>query len=267
MDASPHTLLFVGGLHHSGTTLLGRALRQHTAISGLRGTGVPEDEGQHLQTVMPTAAALGGPGRFGLHGQGPLDETDPRATPATARRLLVSWRPHWNRERPVWMEKSPPNLIRGRFLQALFPRARFLMIARHPVAVAYGTRGLRGPSLAALLEHWGVCHGRMLSDLRQLRQARVVRFEELLADPDAVLGGVFDWLGLPGEANALSVRADANRRHLERWARLAGSPLTRGLAARLCDRFEADANRLGYSLERPDELSAPPWESAGQDAR
>ena len=53
-----HTLLFVGGLHHSGTTLLTRALRQHPAISGLRGTGVPEDEGQHLQSVIPAAVEL-----------------------------------------------------------------------------------------------------------------------------------------------------------------------------------------------------------------
>ena len=184
----------------------------------------------------------------------------------TAGRLLDAWRPHWIRDRPVWMEKSPPNLIRGRFLQAVFPRARFLMIVRHPVAVAYGTRGIRGPSLGQLLAHWAACHDRLLADLPHLRCARVIRFEELLADPDGMLAGVYDWLDVAREPNALAVRPDANRRHLERWARLRANPLTRGLAARLRAGSEGDANRLGYSLERTDELSAPAY-LPGQDAR
>ena len=34
------------------------------------------------------------------------------------------------------VEKSPPNIVRMRYLQALFPRASFVMILRHPVVVA-----------------------------------------------------------------------------------------------------------------------------------
>ena len=266
MPPAPQTLLFVGGLHHSGTTLLTRALRQHPAISGLRGTGVPEDEGQHLQSVVPAAAALGGLGRFGLHPEGALDDSDPRATPENGERLLACWRPFWNPGRPIWMEKSPPNLIRGRFLQALFPSARMLWIVRHPVAVAFGTRGRGRASLRGLLSHGAVCHDRMLADLPHLDHVRVVRFEELVAEPDAVLAGVYRWLDLPPEPNALLIRATANRRHMVRWARLRGGPLTRALATRLCAEFETPARQLGYSLVRPEELSAPAYLS-GQDAR
>jgi hypothetical protein len=260
---SSHTLLFVGGLHHSGTTLLARALRQHPAISGLRDTGVPEDEGQHLQSVIPAAADLGGPGHFGLHPDGPLTGSDPRATPDAAQRLMASWQPHWELDRPVLMEKSPPNLIRGRFLQALFPGARLLLIVRHPLAMAYGTRGPRGPSLRALLAHGAACHRRMLADLPHLDHARVLQFEELLADPDGVLAGIHRWLGLSPEPNVLHVRPDANRRHLDRWARLQQGALTRGLAARLCAEYEAPARRLGYSLQRPEELT--PFPGAGDN--
>ena len=59
-----HLLVFVGGLHRSGTTPLARALSAHPDISGFSNTGVPEDEGQHLQDVYPPAYVLGGPGRF-----------------------------------------------------------------------------------------------------------------------------------------------------------------------------------------------------------
>ena len=61
-----HRFVFLAGLHRSGTTLLARLLAAHPDISGLSGTGVPADEGQHLQSVYPAAKVYGGPGRFGF---------------------------------------------------------------------------------------------------------------------------------------------------------------------------------------------------------
>ena len=51
-----HTYVFVGGLHRSGTSLLARSLEAHPSVSGFRDTGVPEDEGQHLQSVYPAGS-------------------------------------------------------------------------------------------------------------------------------------------------------------------------------------------------------------------
>jgi len=44
--------LFVRGMPHSGTTLLGRLLALHPAVAPLSNGGWYEDEGQHLQTVF-----------------------------------------------------------------------------------------------------------------------------------------------------------------------------------------------------------------------
>ncbi|MEI2612689.1 MAG: hypothetical protein V9G20_28950 [Candidatus Promineifilaceae bacterium] len=57
-----HQFIFIGGLHRSGTSILFKTLRDHPQISGFYNTQVPEDEGQHLQTVIPPAKAFGGPG-------------------------------------------------------------------------------------------------------------------------------------------------------------------------------------------------------------
>ena len=52
-DLDPARLVFVGGLHRSGTTPFAKVLGEHPEVSGLVNTGVRKDEGQHLQPVYP----------------------------------------------------------------------------------------------------------------------------------------------------------------------------------------------------------------------
>jgi len=63
---SEHDLVFVGGLHRSGTTLLARAIAKHDEVSGFRRTEALANEGQFLQSVYPIAREFGGTGRFGF---------------------------------------------------------------------------------------------------------------------------------------------------------------------------------------------------------
>ena len=65
---SDQLLLFVGGLHRSGTTMLARMLAEHPQISGFADTGAPADEGQHLQDVYPVISPGRQAGRFAFHG-------------------------------------------------------------------------------------------------------------------------------------------------------------------------------------------------------
>ena len=90
-----HQLVFLAGLHRSGTTLLARLLAAHPEISGFSETGVPADEGQHLQSVYPLAQVYGGPGRFGFAPESHLTERSPLASQESARKLFEDWSPHW----------------------------------------------------------------------------------------------------------------------------------------------------------------------------
>ena len=260
---SDHRLVFVGGLHRSGTTPLTRVLAGHPQVSGFSGTTATEDEGQHLQDVYPPARTYGGPGRFALDPRSHLTEDSPLATADSALRLAQAWSPQWDLSRPVLVEKSPPNLVMCRFLQELFPQARFVVIVRHPVVVALGTdKWLRGRSLRTPVANWFAAHDTFLADLPFLRAVHVVRYEAVVRDPAGELDAIGRFLGLDGPLDASAWQAGRSDSYTARWAALATDrrPWRRSLRRSLVQRYAAPAAAYGYDIEDLDVLH--PWEPA-----
>ena len=145
--------IFLAGMHRSGTSLLHEIIRGHDHISGFSDTGVPEDEGQHLQSVYEPAIAFGGPGKFAFDQRSYMDEVHPLATGENAQKIYEEWSPHYDLSCPYLIEKSPPNLIRTRFLQKLYPNSKFIVILRHPLAISYATEKWSKTSISSLLDH------------------------------------------------------------------------------------------------------------------
>jgi len=240
------TRLFLGGLHRSGTSLLHRALSAHPDVAGFSGTGAPEDEGQHLQTVMTTARAHGGPGHFAFDPASHLTEASPLATAASRARLEQEWGRHLPADAAVVVEKSPPNIVRARFLQALFPESAFVFIVRHPVSVALATRRWSSASMAELVLHWHVAHAVLARDLPHLDRALVLRFEDFLPAPAPFVARAQALVGLaPLAPPAFEVRPEADAYRSE-WRDRHGDDA--GLLAEAFPGVVATAAAFGYSL-------------------
>ena len=248
-------LVFVGGLHRSGTTALASALSHHPDVSGLTGTPAKEDEGQHLQSVYPAANTYGGAGRFALEDKAHLTESSPLATPENAERLLAAWERYWNLDRPFLVEKSPPNLVMTRFLQALFPDAAHVVVVRHPVVVALSTKKwARSRTLLQLVEHNLRAYETFEQDAPHLRRVHVLRYEDLVTDADGVLGEVARFLDLSSPIPTGAIRPGHSSAYEQRWEEYAGGWPWLRLERRLIERrFGHRLARLGY---RPDDLSA-----------
>ena len=149
-----------------------------------------------------------------------------------------------------------------RFLQALFPRARFVIVVRHPVVVALSTRKWAGPlaGLAPLLENWLKAHETFLADLCHLRNVHVVRYELLVRDPEETLADLADFLGLSEPIDASMLDVHRSDRYHESWQQHRGSrsPIVRARIGLLRHRFGDRLRRFGYDFDDLDHVDGFP---------
>ena len=186
------TIVVVGGSHYSGTSLMEVILDKSNETSVFHGTGVAEDEGQHLQDVYLPASKLGN-FEFGCNHKAFYNESSSLATEDNARRLWNQWSRYWTPEHNVYVEKSPPDIAKFPLLQALFHRAKrtvFFGILRHPLAPLmdlYTSAKKKKESRAALksyvgrhLDCWINIHEHLREHTPTLNYGKIFRLEDFM---------------------------------------------------------------------------------------
>ncbi|HKG52844.1 MAG TPA: sulfotransferase [Anaerolineales bacterium] len=253
-NISDHRYIFVCGLHRSGTSVLFRSLRDHPQVSGFQGTASPEDEGMHLQTVYPPSGRYGGAGAFGFNPEAHLTESSPLVSDSNRQQLFSEWGQYWDLSKVYLLEKSPPNLIRTRYLQAMFPNSYFIVMLRHPLAVSYATQRwyrkykINWRGFPRILEHWLICNEIFKADQKQLKNSFVVKYEEFVAEPEMWVNTMYHFLGLSDFSVSQKILSDVNKKYFKIWNQKLAGFFSGSVNRMLIKRYEERIRCFGYSL-------------------
>lgn len=247
----PQRHIFVCGLHRSGTSLITKYLSDHPLVSGFRNTGVIEDEGQFLQTVIPLEIEFGGVGRFGFDPRAHMTETSPLNTDDNARRLISEWHSHWDVTKPVLVEKTPSNLLRMRLLDRLVQPSYFVVVTRHPIATCLATMKWTEGNLFSLFYHWVHCHRIARSDA-MLLPSKVIwtSYETFVRQPNEELGRILHFLDLPPPPFRLPSFKNANDEYFALWKSQYCGDEDRAIAQRAPEHFRSAITRVRERLQR-----------------
>ena len=112
--------VFIGGLPRSGTTLLAAEIARSPGVANLEGIGPVADEGQYGAGRLRHPAAVRRYRPLRLRSRDAPHRGVPLAIDSSRSALWEAWAPYWDTTAPVLVEKTPSNLLKMRFLQAVF---------------------------------------------------------------------------------------------------------------------------------------------------
>ncbi len=243
--------VFICGLHRSGTSLLGRNVARLENCTGFKDTGATEDEGQFLQDIYPISKVYGGAGRFGFDPRAHLTEISSLLTPENALKLRQSWERYWDRSKAICVEKTPGNLLKTRFLQAMFPESYFIVIRRHPVSVSMANQKWKGDLAAIhnLFEHWLHCHALLDEDKKHLKHVYELSYEDYVQDPGKYHAEIAIFIGSRVPKDLMEpVTGVYNQKYFNRWSELLNTSPLKGYYRFVAAKYETMFTKYGYSL-------------------
>ena len=111
----------------------------------------------------------------------------------------------------LFLEKTPANALVLPFLQKVYPRAKYIILTRHPAAIfsSYAQSFFDGDYDAAvrfnpILSRYIPVMARFLRE--KPAPALHVRYEDVVSQPEAELRRISDFLGIPFEPEALNYK-------------------------------------------------------------
>lgn len=272
--------MFLIGAPRSGTTLLARMLSAHSRIHGraephlitpiahLGYFGKVQKAPYDPQNVEQAIHEIVGELPRGEEGY--LDAL--RAYTDSLYAQMMELAPEGKR---LFLDKTPAYALVLPFLTRLYPRAKYVVLTRHPLAVlsSYAESFFDG-DYAVAVSHNPVLQRYVPALASFVRQTAVphvwVRYEELVREPEAHFRRVCEHVGVPFEERAIRYGESGGEfkglgdptgvaRHtrpvttsVKKWAaEIATNPATLALVTRVLDELDpADLETLGHPRER-----------------
>lgn len=243
------TFIFISGLHRSGTTYLANLISKNENVSSFKNTGYPMDEGQFIQSLIPNDEQFITPGRFAFNPNSHLTE---KSELLSDKNILINdWNRHWDQNKEFFLEKSPPNILRTRFLQEVFPNSRFITIIRHPIANCYAVKKWTNDFfLEKLIKNWITAHEIYTEDRKYLKYELFISYEDFIHSSEKTIAKISDFLDI--EIKNDEQFKNKNEFYLNLW-RLKGyygmKYFGKFLEKKyLIEKYETKINKFDYSL-------------------
>lgn len=188
--------IFVAGLHRTGTSLAARLIADHPEVRAIQASPAPENEGCYLQGAIPHTALHGIPGHYAADPEQHHIESSHFDRLDVRERMEGDW-DRWFAPGGQWrVEKSPVNLTRMRLYQQLFPLSQYVVVLRHPEAMAAALAKWSDQPAHELIDYALDAYTHVEDDLPYLHAALVVRYEDLVAEPSDTIASFHRFLGL-----------------------------------------------------------------------
>lgn len=247
VDAKNRKLIFISGLHRSGTSALHRIIASANQVVGFKNTPAHAQEGQHLQSVYKVAGEYGGAGKFAFHPEAKLTENSKLIKPENREKLIQEWGRYLNFDSEWWVEKSPPNLIRTRFLQSMFPRSIFITILRHPIAVSLATEKWAKNTIEDKIRHWLKAHEIYFEDKKHLKQSLDIQYLEFANSAAETVEKIEDFanINIPYRQQF----ENRNQKYFDQWnERVSNGTISKEQYQNIINSYEIAINEYGFSF-------------------
>ncbi len=211
-NGSKEKVIFVVGSPRSGSTMLARMIGSHSLIYGrpephmltpLAHLGywdnvekAPYDHILAAESMREFVADLPG---------GEQDYIDAcRAYTDTLYLRMLSTAPG----KEYFLDKTPANSLILDFMARIYPNARYVVLTRHPLAIFSSFAESFFDSDYAVAHRYNPIVERYVPALAKFLREKPaplyhVIYEELVADPERILGEIFEFLGVPAETEAV----------------------------------------------------------------
>jgi len=176
-SSKTHQHLFILSPPFCGSTLLNEIISSSNNVSCNNNIGLRE--GQHLPIVKDIL--------FTKDRWDPSKEID-------WKKIHSIWSKYWNKSKPIFLEKSPPNICRAEKIEQEFKNGKFICLVRNPYAQIEGEIRRNGTKAKQAAELNIQYLKYQKKNIEQLKDALLISYEELTEDTGTTKEAIITFL-------------------------------------------------------------------------